>query len=106
MRRRRFPVGITAHHQTLGERQLVPGLARRDVQMNMEHALERGLAVVDDDVVAVGVQFGCAGLPDALPDAGQVATVDGGVSVRSTVCFLGMTSVCPRTMGRMSRIAR
>ena len=34
------------------------------------------------------------------------ATVSAGVSVRSTVCFFGITRVWPRTIGRMSRMAR
>ncbi|CPB06365.1 Uncharacterised protein [Mycobacterium tuberculosis] len=34
------------------------------------------------------------------------ANASGGVSVRSTVCRLGSTSVWPRVNGRMSRIAR
>ncbi|CNM06085.1 Uncharacterised protein [Mycobacterium tuberculosis] len=34
------------------------------------------------------------------------ASVSGGVSVRSTVCRLGITRVWPRVNGRMSRIAR
>ena len=41
--------------------------------MDVKHALERRLAVVDDDVVAVRVQPGLARrLGDALPDAHQV----------------------------------
>ena len=45
-------------------------LARQHMQVDVEHGLERGLAVVDGDVVAVGAQFrGAGGPPDALPDA-------------------------------------
>ena len=52
---------------------LSPDCARQHVQVDVEHALERRLAVVDDDVVAVGVQPGpTRRLRDALPDADQV----------------------------------
>ncbi|COY83053.1 hypothetical protein W079_01782 [Mycobacterium tuberculosis TB_RSA169] len=40
------------------------------------------------------------------PMATMSANASGGVSVRSTVCRLGSTSVWPRVNGRMSRIAR
>src|SRR5258707_6668685 len=43
------------------------------MQVDVEHRLERRLAVVDDDVVAVGVQPGLAGGPgNALTDAHHV----------------------------------
>ena len=56
-----FAVGVLAHHQALGEGELVSGLAWCDVQVDVEDALEGRLAVVDDDVVAVGVQSGQPG---------------------------------------------
>ena len=52
---------------------LSPSLPRQNVQMDVEHGLEGGLAVVDDDVVAVGVQPRLPSRPgDALTDAHQV----------------------------------
>ena len=82
-------------------------LARQNVQVDVEHGLEGGLAVVDDDVVAVGVQPGCrAALAMRWPMVTMAATVSGGVSVRSTVWHLGMTRVWPRVNGRTSRMAR
>ncbi len=66
-------IGVAPQQHALGERQLVAGLPRQHVQVDVEHALERRLAVVDDDVVAVGVQPGPARrLGDALPDAHHV----------------------------------
>ena len=66
------------------------------MQVDVEHALERGLAVVDDDVVAVGVQLRLARrLGDALPDATKPASVSGGVSVRST-CGASAAPGCGR----------
>ena len=100
-------VRVAAQQHALGERQLVAVVPRHHVQVDVEHALERGLAVVDDDVVAVGVQPRLPGCPrDALPDGTMPATVSGGVSVRSTVWRFGTTRVWPRVNGRMSRIAR
>ena len=57
----------------LAKDSLSPVCRGSDVQVDVEHALKRGLAVVDGDVVAVGVQpGGPRRLRDALPDAHQV----------------------------------
>src|SRR5258705_1779941 len=68
-----FRVRIPPQQHALGERQLVAALPRQNMQVDVEHRLERRLAVVDDDVVAVGVQAGLAGRPgNPLTDAHQL----------------------------------
>src|SRR5829696_9064297 len=81
-----FAIGVPPQQHALGERQLVAVLPRQNMQMDVQDGLEGGLAVVDDDVVAVGVQPRLAGGPrDAMTMRTRPETVSGGVSVRSTV---------------------
>lgn len=77
------------------------------MQVDVEHALKSGLAVIDDHVVAVGVQTGSSRCPrDPLPDGHhggegfrrRIGQVDG-VLLRDDQ---GMALV----NGRMSSIAR
>src|SRR4029077_14217980 len=65
-------IGISPQQHALGERQLVSVLPRQNVQVDVQKGLEGGLAIVDDDVVAVGMQSRLASGPrDALTDAHQ-----------------------------------
>src|SRR5215212_7110947 len=68
-------IGVATQQHALGERQLVAGLTGQHVQVYVQYGLECRLAVVDDDVVAVGMQSGSScRLGDSLPDANQIGT--------------------------------
>jgi hypothetical protein len=68
-------VPITPQQHALGERQLVAVVPRQHVQVDVGDRLESRAAVVDHDVVAVGVQARLPGRPrDPLAEFDQVGT--------------------------------
>ncbi len=102
-----LPFRIAPQHQPLGEGQLVTGLPRRTCRWMWKTLWNAGLPSLMAMLLPSALSSEArAAWAIRCPIRTKSATVSAGVSVRSTVCFFGMTSVCPRTIGRMSRIGQ